>query len=71
MVREKTKGGVTPLMKAAEASSLDVTAYLLSLGADPCAVDNNNRTALDYAASADKCSQVYQTLKEAQQNMEN
>lgn len=39
----------TPLMAAAERGSLKLVERLLELGADPMAVDNEGKRALDYA----------------------
>ena len=45
----RTIGGVTPLMRAAEALNVPVCTYLLQLGASPFEVDNRGRTARRYA----------------------
>ena len=49
LLNAQTTGGMTPLMKAAEASSEAVVYYLLELGVNPLIVDNRGKTALDYA----------------------
>ena len=57
-----TKGGITPLMMAAEACSRDVVVYLLQLGADPLATDKSGRRARDYAFAANPSHEVVQIL---------
>ena len=65
-MEQKTKGGVTPLMKAAEASSWDCVAFLLQKGADPGATDNFGRTAHQYAAALDPESKISESLLRAE-----
>ena len=52
LITAVSNGGVTPLMKAAEACSSATIVYLLSIGSDPLVQDNFGRTALSYAISA-------------------
>ena len=48
-VNAKTIGGETPLMKAAEAGSMDICVLLLRAGANPLLQDNGGRTAARFA----------------------
>lgn len=48
----KTTGGETPLMKAAEAGSLETVQELLILGCDPRHINNFNRNAKHQAMSS-------------------
>ena len=48
-VGAKADGGLTPLMLAAGNNNREVCELLISKGGDPCAKDDEGRTARDYA----------------------
>ena len=49
LVLQKSFGGITPLMKAAESNNDECVQFLLKNGADIDAVDNFDRIARNYA----------------------
>ena len=49
LVLQRSFGGITPLMKAAEANNYECVQFLLNMGADINMIDNFDRKARNYA----------------------
>ncbi len=57
-INARTKDNVTPLMLAANSAKLRLVKFLIEKGADIHSVDNNGKTAYDYALKADALSDL-------------
>jgi ankyrin repeat protein len=58
LTTSKRKSGLTPLMLAASFNDIEMIKYLISIGANPKAVDHSGMNALDYAAKLGQKSAV-------------
>ena len=60
LVHQRTIGGQTALMKAAQSNSSATVYYLLKLGSNPLETDNMGRKAIDYAKAEKMSKEIIQ-----------
>ena len=58
LLEMRSSGGLTALMLASEANSVNAVKILLELGADPNQVDNQGRSAKSYARTVGSLNKV-------------